>query len=58
MWPAWLASVAVSFVILELYAYFTGSPLLTDWVRERPWSPYVFGAIVTAMAIHFWIERE
>jgi len=60
IWTAWLVAFAVSFSILEGYAWFTGTQMLTHWVRAAtvvwPWVPYLFGAAAVALVLHFWFE--
>ncbi len=60
-WTVWLIAVVVSFVVLEGYAYLTGSQMLTHWVRlatvKWPWTPYLIGVGVVVLTAHFWWEE-
>lgn len=48
-------------LVLELLAYFTGSVMLTGWMRTRtdqyPFLPIVIVLATGAVYVHFWLER-
>lgn len=58
IWPAWIASIALSFVGFETYALTTGKATLSRFVWELtaawPPLPFVVGFLMGFLVCHFW----
>jgi hypothetical protein len=59
-WSGYLIVVVALFAVIEGHAYIYGGQMLTHWIRNAtvlwPWTPHVMGAVVIALALHFWFE--